>query len=152
MPVSSIHAVVTKEEDLPKKIIKNAIKESDLPLMSSGDVMVMYTDNDSVFSMASLYSSMREIHGIWQIMVYELLEKENNSIKRIAADLRVSPRTVKRILGGQTSKPSIRTSYNLFEMHAKACPESYKRLLRMAQENKLGTKTGNGAPANDEQV
>lgn len=75
--------------------------------------------------MAKLFMQVKKIPGIWQFMVFEILEVDNMNIRALANQLDVSQRTVKRILSNNTKTPSLKTCFQLFTMHAQLRPERY---------------------------
>lgn len=116
-------------------ILANPPEKSTLDQITTLEMAAKVLSEPTLFSEASNYARMRHLEGVWQFMVYDLLERQNHSVKRIAGALCVSPRTIKRILGGQTSNPSIRTSKRLHDLHSMICPEGYQRLLTMLEGN-----------------
>ncbi len=80
----------------------------------------------SLLAMAQLYGRLRALPGIWQMMISEILQRNDYSIIRIAHDLHVSARTVKRILHNQTSNPCVETGFRLFFLHFRCFPQNYR--------------------------
>jgi hypothetical protein len=85
-----------------------------------------------ILSMAKLFGHLRRAQGVWQTLVYELLEVEGVDIDAIAGELRVSPRTIKRILAFTTRRPNIKTSFKLFKLHAQWRTDRYEAMLAKA--------------------
>ncbi len=98
------------------------------PTMTSGE------ETQSLLAMAQLYGRLRAKKGIWQMLVYELLELNQVNINKIAHEVGVSSRTIKRILSSHTQQPSIKTSFKLFFMHSKLRRDRYRVLENGAVE------------------
>ena len=91
----------------------------------------------SLMAMAKLYGHLRAKPFVWQAMIYELMEAHHYTINQLSDEINVSARTIKRILDNQTQNPCINTSFRLFFLHTRKCPERYLQVgpeqLEMAQ-------------------
>lgn len=68
--------------------------------------------NDELSSNISLFGSD------WRKMIFELITLHGYTTKAIALELNVSPRTVHRLLVGQTKNPSLQTRVKLAETYS----------------------------------
>ena len=70
-----------------------------------------------LLSIAMLYGQLRGTPKIWQLILADLLKSQQLNIEDIACYLAINPRTIMRILSGDTKIPSIETSFKLFRLH-----------------------------------
>ncbi len=134
-PMPHLQSPSKRKLSLTAKLVEEVkFEKDDITRLTSNEFLAKHTGQADMNTMATLFSKLRCVDGIWQLMVYELLEEQGYSVKRIAYELTVSERTIKRLLNGETSKPSIRTSYKLFCIHAKLRKASYQQLKHKYQD------------------
>ncbi len=81
-----------------------------------------------LMALTKLFARVRLQEGLWPLLLVELIEFRAYDISGLARILSICPRTLKRILIGETQRPSLRTGFKILIFHAKNCSDRYREL------------------------